>query len=290
MQNTLRECIAEVVGTFILIFIGNMAVAMAVHTGSMNLWGVAMLWGLAVTLAVYAVGSVSGAHLNPAVTIAMMVFRDFPAKKVIPYILAQISGAFIASGVVYVFWSGFLKPTADKMGVIIGQAGSQKLMAIWSCFYPNPGIVGVDELSFLKVNAHQAFAIELGITAVLVFTILALTEDRHDGAPGSNLIPWFVGLTVTTLVGIAAPLTMAAMNPARDLGPRLFAYLAGFGEIAFPGPRGNEWWIFILGPIAGAIVGGILYERILRPCFGTSELKKDQGIDIVEGDRRRTIE
>ncbi|MGH7831460.1 MAG: aquaporin, partial [Candidatus Binatia bacterium] len=84
MGATAKECIAEIVGTFILIFIGDMAVHMAVHTGGMDLWGVSMLWGLAVVLAVYAVGPVSGAHLNPAVTVALAVHRDFPWSKVLP--------------------------------------------------------------------------------------------------------------------------------------------------------------------------------------------------------------
>ena len=113
--------------------------------------------------------------------------------------------------------------------------------------------------------------------------ILALTEDRHEGAPKSNLVPWFVGLTVTALVGIAAPLTMAALNPARDFGPRLFTYLAGFGEVAFPGPRGNEWWIFILAPISGGITGGLVYEYVVRPLFGRVDLKVDQGLDLSTG-------
>jgi len=280
---TLKECLAEVVGTFILIFIGNMAVAMAVNTGAMNLWGVAMLWGLAVVLAVYAVGPISGAHLNPAVTISMALFRDLSWKKVLPYILSQILGAFIASALIWSLWSGFWIPLAEKLGVAIGAAGSQKLMMVFSCFYPNPGIVGTDVLAWAKVGTATAFCVEMAITGVLVFMILALTEDRHEGAPKSNLVPWFVGLTVAALVGIAAPLTMAALNPARDLGPRIFGYLVGFGEIAFPGPRGNEWWLFILAPISGGIVGGSVYEFVVRPLFGKVDLKADQGLDLSEG-------
>jgi len=280
---TAKECLAEVVGTFILIFIGNMAVAMAVHTGGMDLWGVAGLWGLAVVMAVYAVGPVSGAHLNPAVTISMALFRGLSWKKVLPYIFSQVLGAFLAAALIWSLWSGFWIPAAEKLGTVIGAAGSQKLMSVFSCFYPNPGMVGIDPAAWAKVSALKAFSVEVVITGVLVFMILALTEDRHEGAPKSNLVPWFVGLLVTTLVGVAAPLTMACMNPARDLGPRLFGYLAGFGNIAFPGPRGNEWWIFILGPITGGVVGGLVYEMVLRPLFGKVDLKADQGLDLAEG-------
>lgn len=283
MQLTLKECLAEVVGTFILIFIGNMAVAMAVNTGAMNLWGVAMLWGLAVVLAVYAVGPISGAHLNPAVTISMALFRDLSWKKVIPYILSQITGAFLASALIFGLWNGFWLPLAEKLGVTIGGTGSQKIMMVFSCFYPNPGIVGTDGAAWAKVSTGTAFGVEMAITGVLIFMILALTEDRHEGSPKSNLVPWFIGLVVAALVGIAAPLTMAALNPARDFGPRLFAYLAGFGEVAFPGPRGNEWWLFILAPIAGGVSGGMVYEFVVRPLFGKVDLKVDQGLDLSKG-------
>jgi len=283
MSATLKECLAEVVGTFILIFIGNMAVAMAVNTGAMTLWGVAMLWGLAVVLAVYAVGPVSGAHLNPAVTISMALFRGLPWKKVLPYIFSQVLGAFLASVLIWSLWKGFWIPLAEKLGVVLGEAGSQKIMMIFSCFYPNPGIIGVDTAAWAKVSLGTAFGVEVAATAVLVFMILALTEDRHEGAPKSNLVPWFVGLTVTALVGVAAPLTMAALNPARDFGPRLFSYLMGFGEVAFPGPRGNEWWLFILAPITGGVTGGLIYEWVIRPLFGRVDLKVDQGIDLSPG-------
>ncbi len=281
----LKECLAELVGTFILIFIGNMAVAMAVHSGGMDLWGVASLWGLAVVMAVYAVGPVSGAHLNPAVTLSMALYRGFSWKKILPYVGSQVLGAFLAAALIWSLWSGFWIPAAEKLGVVIGEAGSQKLMAVFSCFYPNPGMIGVDGAAWAKVTAMKAFGVEVAITAVLVFMILALTEDRHEGAPKSNLVPWFVGLLVTALVGVAAPLTMAAMNPARDLGPRLFAYLAGFGSVAFPGPRGNEWWIFIAGPICGGILGGLVYEVVLRPLFGKVDLKVDQGLDLSKDGR-----
>ncbi len=280
---TLKECLAEVIGTFILIFIGNMAVAMAVNTGAMTLWGVAMLWGLAVVLAVYAVGPISGAHLNPAVTISMALYRGLSWKKVLPYIGSQILGAFLASALIWLLWSGFWLPLADKLGVAMGAAGSQKIMMIFSCFYPNPGIIGTDAAAWAKVSTLTAFGVEVVITGILVFMILALTEDRHEGAPKSNLVPWFVGLIVAAMVGIAAPLTMAAMNPARDLGPRIFSYLIGFKEMAFPGPRGNEWWLFILAPICGGILGGLVYETLVRPLFGKVDLKVDQGIDLSDG-------
>ena len=259
------ECLGEMVGTFVLILIGDGAVAVAVFTNAYNLTGVALMWGFAVLLAVYISGGVSGAHLNPAVTTCFAVFRKFPGRKVVPYVLSQVLGAFTAAVTLFFCWHGFWAPTASKMGITIGQPGSQKLMMVFSCFYPNPGIVGVAPQDFAKVTAGTAFLVEAVLTMFLLLSIFALIDSRNTQAPGSNTAALFIGLAVAAIVGIGAPLTMDAVNPARDLGPRLFAYLAGYGSIAFPGPRGNEWWIYILAPVIGGIAGGVVYDGLVRP-------------------------
>jgi glycerol uptake facilitator protein len=258
------QCVAEFLGTFIVILVGDGAVAAAVFANSIDNWGVAVMWGLAVTFGIYVAGPVSGAHFNPAVTIAMAVFRDFPRSRIIPYIMSQIAGAFVGAACVYALWSSFWAATAEKLGVEIGAAGSQKLMMIFSCFYPNPGGIGVDAHAMAMVSTPSAFFIEAVLTMFLLLMIFALTEPSNPGLPQAGLGPIFIGLTVTAIVGVGGPLTMDAVNPVRDFGPRLFSYVIGFGRIAFPGPRGNEWWLYILAPIIGALVGAAAYRYLVQ--------------------------
>lgn len=257
-------CLAEFIGTFIVILVGDGAVAVAVFTGAIDGWGVAVMWGLAVTFGIYVAGAVSGAHFNPAVTITMAAFRGFPLRRIAPYIASQIAGAFAGAACVYALWAGFWAAKAQELGVEVGAAGSQKLMMIFSCFYPNPGSIGTDANAMARVTTETAFFVEAILTMFLLIMIFALTEPDNAGMPQAGLGPVFIGLTVTAIVGIGAPLTMDAVNPVRDFGPRLFAYFAGFGSIAFPGPRGNEWWLYIVAPIVGALIGAFCYKNFVR--------------------------
>ena len=258
------QCLAEFVGTFIVILVGDGAVAAAVMTNQLDGWGVAMMWGLAVTFGIYVAGPVSGAHFNPAVTITMAVFRGFPRRRILPFILSQIAGAFTGAAAVYAMWHGYWPRAMEKLGVEVGAPGSQKLMAIFSCFYPNPGGIGVDASAMATVSAGGAFFIEVLLTMFLLLMIFALTEPDNPGMPQAGLGPLFIGLTVTAIVGVGGSLTMDAVNPVRDFGPRLFAYVIGFGEIAFPGPRGNEWWLYIVAPVIGGLIGATVYRYLVR--------------------------
>ncbi|HJQ70423.1 MAG TPA: MIP/aquaporin family protein [Blastocatellia bacterium] len=263
------QCLAELVGTFIVILCGNGSVSVAVMTGALtgssalDGWAVAMMWGLGVTFGIYVAGPVSGAHFNPAVTIAMTAFRGFPARKIPAYVASQVAGAYAACALIYGLWHGFWPQAAEKLGVQIGQPGSQRMAAIFACFYPSPGL-GTDAQAWAQLTTPTAFMIEVLLTAFLLMMVFALTEPDNPGLPQAGLGPLFIGLTVTATIGIGGALTMDAINPVRDFGPRLFAYTIGFGEIAFPGPRGNEWWLYILAPIVGGIVGAAAYRYLVR--------------------------
>jgi len=101
-------------------------------------------------------------------------------------------------------------------------------------------------------------------TGVLVFMIFALVDRWNLGRPGASLAPFFIGFTVAALISLFAPITQGGWNPARDFGPRIVAFAAGWDSIAIPGPR-NGFWVYIIGPLVGGLVGGTLYERLIRP-------------------------
>src|SRR5438105_5987083 len=119
-----------------------------------------------------------------------------------------------------------------------------------------------------------AVGVEILATLLLALVVFAVTDERNAAAPAGHMAPFFIGLTVAVLIAVIAPLTQACFNPARDFGPRLFAALAGWGTIALPGPRGTGFLtVYILAPLLGAVAGGGLYTRILRPCLTVEEGK-----------------
>jgi glycerol uptake facilitator protein len=273
-ENSLgRECAAEVVGTFFLVFFGTGAVFVAALTGSLNgLFQVGIVWGLAIALAIYAISAISGAHLNPAVTIAVACLRGFPARKIIPYIIAQLIGAILASLILYVMFSGVLKGFEKEKGIVRGQPGSERSAMVFGEYFPNPGAFEVDphdQAKVLEVQGRvselQAMLAEAVGTALLIFFIFAMTDARNRNRPDGTLFAVLIGLTITILICVIAPLTQACFNPARDFGPRLFSYFAGWGRIAIPGPRGGFFTVYILSPIIGGVVGGLIYDWVIRP-------------------------
>lgn len=262
----LAEALAEGVGTFILMLFGDGAVIVSVATGAYDLWAVSLMWFLGVTLGVYASGAVSGGHINPAVTISLATFTDFPWRKVPAYITAQITGAFLAAGAIFVSFSGVLAAFESSEGLTRGAAGSQLSGMVFTTYAPNPAVVGTDAAALAQVPRVQWFASEVVITAVLLFAILYLIEEINDGRPLANMGPAFIGLLVAALVAYEAPVSMAALNPARDLGPRIFMLFAGWGHIAFPGPRAG-FWIPTVSTVVGGLIGGAFYHYAYRWVF-----------------------
>jgi MIP family channel proteins len=259
--------VGEVLGTFLLVLFGTGSVACAVLTGALQgLWQVAVVWGFGVTLAIYCSAALSGAHLNPAVSLAFALLRphSFPWRRLLPYWTAQLGGAVLAGLVVWAVFAPFLARFELKEGLIRGAAGSERAAMIFGEYFPNPAVFGTGPDAAALVSPLGALLVEALGTAVLVLVIFALSDPDNAAAPEPTLVPFFVGFTVAVLISLFAPITQAGWNPARDFGPRLVALLAGFGAVAIPGPR-DGFWIYIVGPMLGAVVGGALYERLIGP-------------------------
>lgn len=283
-ESVVAVCVSEFIGTLILVFFGVGSVHTAVLAGAQQgLWQVAVVWGVAIALAIYATGAVSGAHINPAITLAFAAFRGFPKWKVAPYILSQVLGAFVGAALLYSLFCGMIVDRETATGLTRGGPGSEAIAMVYGEYFPNPAMIGTTARAFAQVSLPQAMAAEGLGTAFLAFFIFALVDERNRNRPRANLSPLFIGLTVSILISLLAPLTQAGLNPARDFGPRLFSWFAGWGRIAIPGPRGGFFTVYILSPILGALVGGGLYELITRPHLEAQNEPRTQGLASAIG-------
>jgi glycerol uptake facilitator protein len=266
-RTTWGELVAEALGTFIIIAFGDGVVAMTVAAlnqsgrGTTGLasagdwlliaWG----WGFAVVFAVYVAGGVSGAHLNPAVTLALALRRGFEWRKVPSYWAAQVFGAFLGAALVYFNYHYAIASFEHAQKIVRGTPDSVGTYSIFATF-PAPYFH-----SWFGPFADQVIG-----TGFLVMFILAVT-DEYNSPVKANLAPLVVGFIVVA-IGISYGANAGyAINPARDLGPRLLAWIEGWKRIAVPGDYGNVnsyMWIPILGPLLGAAIGALLYDGLIR--------------------------
>ncbi len=253
----------EFIGTFILVFFGVGAVNAAVATGAQaGLWQVAVVWAFGVSLGIYTAASLSGAHINPAITLVAAVYDRFPLTRVGPYWLAQTTGAACASLVLYAMFAEPIVEFERLHGLLRGGPGSELSAMMFGEYFPNPAIYGTDEEAWRVVSMRGAFIAEVVGTAMLAFLVGAVTSQRNPARPPSAAAAVVIGVGVAAIISIVAPLTQAGINPARDFGPRLVAYFLGWGEIAIPGPRGGFFLVYILAPLVGGILGGGIYRMI----------------------------
>jgi glycerol uptake facilitator protein len=245
----MAELIAEFLGTFVLILLGTGVVAMVVLFPSKNpgetihggFTNITLGWGLAVTMGIYIAGKVSGAHLNPAVSLALAVFRGFPWSKLLPYSIAQTAGAFAASAVVY--WN-YLPAFHQSDPQLERTAG------VFTTF---PAFPAMPQAGFLD---------QLIGTGLLLLLIFAIT-DECNAPPEANLTPLMIGLVVVAIGMSFGGMHGYAINPARDFGPRLFTALAGFKNNGLTdGPR--VWWVPVVAPLLGGLVGAAVYDFGIR--------------------------
>ena len=248
LKGTLREAAAEFLGTALLIVFGTAVVAQVVLSKGANggYLSINLGWGLAVTMAVYASAGVSGAHLNPAVTLALAVHRGFPWSKVLPYALAQLAGAFCGAALTFLTYREAFDAFDGGTRHVTGALATAGIFAT----YPQP---------FLSIAGGLVDQV-VG-TALLLLLVLAIGDGKNF-APEPRIGPVLVGLAVV-LIGMTFGFNAGyAINPARDLGPRLFTLLAGWGGEVFRAGNG-WWWVPIVGPLLGGVLGVWVYDALI---------------------------
>jgi glycerol uptake facilitator protein len=194
---------------------------------------------------------------------------------VVPYIIAQIIGGFLGAMVLSIQFGGLMAAKLAALGVQPGQPGSQLVSMIYTTYTPNPAAVGIDQATaatlkvaegWSKVPVWNGVFSEVLGTALLMIAILMFLEARSVNSPSTWFFPAALAAAVTMIVVITAPISMTSLNGARDLGPRLWALVQGYGSMAFPGPRG-EWWVGSVAPVVGAIVGAYFFDFVMLPFF-----------------------
>jgi glycerol uptake facilitator protein len=256
-----KEFIGETLGTFVLVLFGCGSVAVSVlFDGYSGLFQIAIVWGIGVSLAIYLTRHLSCAHLNPAVSIGMVIAGRMKARKLPVYLLAQFVGAIIAGFTIYLLFSSSISGYESANGIIRGTPDSVKTAKMFGEYYVNQGSQAI-------VSMPLAIGAEAFGTFILLMMIFALTEGCNVGRPDNALAPVFIGLTVTSVICLIAPLTQAGLNPARDFGPRLVSWLFGWGDAAFPDRAGGFFFVYILAPVIGGSLASLFFVRVLEPAM-----------------------
>ena len=264
-----KEFIGEALGTFLLVLFGCGSVAVSIlFNAYQGIMQIALSWGIGVTLAIYLTRHLSCAHLNPAVTLAMVISKRMSAKKLPVYLFAQFAGAFLAGLAIYILFSPSISAFETTHNIIRGTAESVQTAKMFGEYYAVSGSTAVVSLP-LAIGA-EAFG-----TFLLLIMIFALTEGCNIGRPHDAMAPLFIGLTVSSIICLIAPLTQAGLNPARDFAPRMVALMAGWGAAAFPDQSGGFFFVYILGPIIGGILAALFFVYVLEPAMKRSSIRCD---------------
>jgi aquaporin Z len=227
-----KRCVAELFGTFWLVFGGCGAAVLAAGFPALGIGfvGVALAFGLTVLTMAYAIGHISGCHLNPAVTLGLVTGKRFPAKEALPYWIAQVAGGILAAGVLYVIASG-------KAGFEVGGFASNGYGAY------SPG--------------GYSLAACLVAEVVLTFFFLLVIMGATDQRAAHGFAPLAIGLCLTLIHLIGIPVTNLSVNPARSTGPALIVAASGsFWAV-------QQLWLFWLAPLVGGALGGLFYKAVL---------------------------
>ncbi|KAM3926507.1 aquaporin-9 [Leptodactylus fuscus] len=271
LRNSLaKETLSEFFGTCLLVTFTCCSIATSVlnHEASGGILGTTIGCSLGVTMAIYASGGVSGGHINPAVSFAMCMTGKLAWVKLPFYVSAQFLGAITGSAAVFGVYYDALMNYTGGVFTVTGPNATAHIFAT----YPSP------YLSTLNALVDQIMA-----TALLLILIFAMFDKKNMPVP-SGLEPIAVGLLILTLGLALGTNSGAAMNPARDLGPRIFTALAGWGTEVFT--AGNSfWWIPVFGPMCGAVIGSYIYILIIEAHHKKEPNDLHQSLDIDQLDK-----
>lgn len=243
-----KQFSGEFFGTFILVFFGCGSVAGSIlFDNFQGLFQIASIWGIAVTLAIFFAAPLSGAHLNPAMTLAFVAVDKFSKKKIPLYFLAQFSGAFLAAALLFLLFQHQISSLELNSTIERGSSKSLNTARIFGEYYPG--------------SMFTAFLAEFLGTGLLAFFAFIFIEKARKNQLPDWFIPLGIGLVLTLLIAIFAPLSMAGFNPARDLAPRLFSSLAGWKSLPFQA-NGMGWLtVYVVAPFLGAPLGAWLAKK-----------------------------
>jgi glycerol uptake facilitator protein len=266
------ELVAEFFGTMVLLLFGDGVVASTVlyglGNGAFPGWLIINFgWCFAVVFGIYVAGTVTGAHINPAVTLAFALRRGFAWSKVIPYWIAQVAGAFVAAAILLLEYSpGFNGDrTAKTAGVFFTAPHTTASSSVF------PGIT---------VPVGIAFFDQVLGTALLLGLILAVVDTLNQ-PPQANMTPLIIGFIVFVIGTSFGADAGYAINPARDFGPRLLAWIAGYGSVALPGVN-NYFWVPIVGPLIGGAIGAFGYDFTIHKVL-EARMVPPSGTAVEEG-------
>ncbi len=255
------EFIGETLGTFLLVLFGCGSVTMSIlFNAYQGLFQIALAWGIGVTLAIYLTRHISCAHLNPAVTLAMVISGRMKFRKLPIYMFGQFFGAFLAGLTIYLFFAPSISNYENLNGITRGTTESIITAKMFGEYYINSGSSAI-------VSLPLAMSAEAFGTFILVILIFALTEGCNIGRPDNAIAPLFIGLTVTSIICLIAPLTQAGINPARDFGPRMVSWIFGWGKAAFPDQSGGFFLVYIFSPLVGGTLASLFFVKILEPAM-----------------------
>lgn len=221
----MKKYVAEAIGTFALVFFGVGSAVLA--GGEIGYVGISFAFGISVVAMAYSIGHISGAHLNPAVSIGALVAGRLPAGDFVGYVIGQIAGAVIAAAMIYMIASGKLAGH-DIAASGLGQNG-------WG-----EGYLG-------EFGLMSALIFEVVATALFLVVILGVTQDKTATTAFAGLV---IGLTLVMIHLVGIPITGTSVNPARSIGPAIFAGAEAMSQL----------WLFVVAPLAGGALGGLLHK------------------------------